>query len=179
MLLQGCLNVNLKSVLPNQTYYSLDSINIESKCHNTLANLAVNISVLSPFDGKDILIYNSNNEINVLESYKWIDLPKNMIRNAFIKAGLNHCLNIEQNPSVSQRFNTLKINVNELYVKKEEGQYQSHIYLYYELMAYDMSRIKRDFIVMNTRDSNPAIAMQNAMKQALEKIVSSVKMKQQ
>ena len=176
--LAGCLNVNLKSVLPNQTYYSLDNISLTENDKNTCKNMDktynLNISVLSPYDGKDILIYDKDSKINVLESFKWIDLPKNMVRNAFIKIGFKGCLNIEQNMSVAQRANTIKININDMYVKKD-GDYIAYIYLSYEIINYNMTRIKYDNIISTYTHANPANAIQIALTNALQNVANDLR----
>lgn len=173
--LHGCLNVNLKSVLPNQIYYSLDAIALESQCKNPTSRLALNVSVLSPFDGKDILVYNKKTEITILETYKWIDLPKNMIRNAFLKVALNHCMQVEQNPSITQKIKTLRLNINELYVKIQNDTNNAHIYLNYEVIGHDMNRIKSGIVTSNMQDTNPAKALQDTVSDALNKVALQIK----
>ncbi|WP_258864990.1 hypothetical protein [Helicobacter sp. MIT 14-3879] len=185
VLLQGCVTVKLKSVLPEQAYYSLDNIKLEPSCKTMNTSLGLNISVLSPFDGKDILGYDEKSQIEILQHYKWIDLPKNMIRNNVIKAGLNHCIQIEQNPPISQKLKILQININELYVLQpktkvqskdsKENFYTGYIYLHYELMGYDLKRLKNGIIVATSQDSNPAKSLQNAVNEALQKVLMQVK----
>ncbi len=177
VLLSGCLNVNIKSALPNQTYYNLDNIKLSStKCNNkkNASDFGLNISVLSPFDGKDILLYGDNQEIKILENYKWIDLPKNMIRNAFVKVGINNCMQITQNPPISQRINTIKISVNEMYLKSNKNEHEAYIYLVYEILGYDMKRLQYGVIQTNASNINPAIALQNAVNEAIEKVIKEL-----
>lgn len=175
VFLQGCLNVNLKSVLPEQTYYSLDNISLLSqKCKNKQDEFALQVNALSPYDSKDILLYNEKNEIKILPNFKWIDLPKNMTRNAFIKIAANNCIQIEQNPPLSKRLNTLRININDLYVKGELD-YEARVYLTYEILGYDMKRIKDGSITTSKKGENPAIALQNAMNEALQKTINEIK----
>ena len=173
-LLQGCLNVNLKSVLPDQTFYSLDNVELENQCKKKQESFALQVNALSPYDSKDILLYNEKNEIKVLTNYKWIDLPKNMTRNAFIKVAANHCLQIDQNPPLSQRLNTLRISINDLYVKGT-SDYEAKVYLTYELLGYDMKRIKEGSITTSARGENPAITLRYAMNEALQKIAKEIK----
>ncbi len=173
-LLQGCLNVNLKSVLPNQTYYSLDNTKLSSKCKGRSNKYGLNVYVLSPFDGKDILLYNDKQEIRILENHKWIDLPKNMIRNAFIKVGINNCMQIEQNPPLSQRISTIKISVNEMFLKNNGSENEAYIYLIYELIGYDMKQIKEGIVQTHSNNINPAIALQDAMNKAIKKVIKDI-----
>lgn len=175
LFLQGCLNVNLKSVLPNQTYYSLDTTSVTQQCAKKTNTFALNVSVLSPYDSKDILLYNSKQEIKTLDNYKWIDLPKNMIRNAFIKTAANQCLQIEQNPLLSQRLNMVRINVYDLYVLNDGQTNKAHIYMTYEVLGHDMRRIKEGDMQTDSTNDNPAIAMQSAMNEALQKIAQELK----
>lgn len=178
LCLQGCINVNLKSVLPNQTYYSLDSVTLVQECKKPTMNLALNISVLSPYDGKDILVYDNDLAIKILESAKWIDLPKNMIRNAFLKIAVNNCLRIEQNPSITQKIPTLRLNFNDLYIQSQDEENTAHIILYFEVIGYDMNRLKNGVIKINVEDKNPAKALQKAMIDALNQVVQQIKTNQ-
>ena len=175
LFLQGCLNVNLKSVLPNQTYYSLDTTSVTQKCAKKANVFALNVSVLSPYDSKDILLYNSKQEIKMLDNYKWIDLPKNMIRNAFIKTAANKCLQIEQNPLLSQRLNIVRINVYDLYVLNDGQINKAHVYMTYEVVGHDMRLISEGDIQTDSINDNSAIALQKAINEALQKIVSEIK----
>lgn len=174
--LQGCLNVNLKSVLPDQTYYSLDNVVLSQECKKNQESFGLQINALSPYDSKDILLYNDKNEIKILPNYKWIDSPKNMARNAFIKIAANNCMQIDQNPPLSQRLKILRININDLYVKGA-ADYEARVYLTYELFGYDMKLIKDGSITTTIKGENPAVAMQNAMNEALQKIASKIKNK--
>lgn len=174
MCLQGCFNVNLKSVLPNQTFYSLDNVVLEDKCKKKQDGFALQVNALSPYDSKDILLYNENNEIKIIPDYKWIDLPKNMVRNAFIKVAANHCLQIDQNPSLSQRLNILRLNINDLYVKGVDD-YEGKVYLTYEILGYDMKRIQEGSITTSAKGENPAITLQHAINEALQRLASEIK----
>lgn len=175
LFLQGCLNINLKSVLPNQTYYSLDTTSVTQQCVKKANTFALNVSVLSPYDSKDILLYNEKQEIKVLDNYKWIDLPKNMIRNSFIKTAANQCLQIEQNPLLSQRLNIVRINVYDLYVLNDGNTNKAYIYMTYEVVGHDMSRIKEGDVKTDFVSDNPAVALQNAINKALQKVVLDIK----
>lgn len=175
LFLQGCLNINLKSVLPNQTYYSLDTTSVTQQCVKKANTFALNVSVLSPYDSKDILLYNEKQEIKVLDNYKWIDLPKNMIRNSFIKTAANQCLQIEQNPLLSQRLNIVRINVYDLYVLNDGNTNKAYIYMTYEVVGHDMSRIKEGDVKTDSVSDNPAVALQNAINKALQKVVLDIK----
>lgn len=175
LFLQGCLNVNLKSVLPNQIYYSLDSIILSEPCKNIESTYNVSVNVLSPYDGKDILVYNPDMQIKILDTYKWIDLPKNMIRNALAKVGANNCVNIELNSSVVQKIGTIRLNINDMHVKKEDSVYSAYIYATFELLNYDLSKTKSDAIIITAQDSNPIKALQDSIQKALNAIISSVK----
>lgn len=175
--LSGCLNVNLKSVLPNQVYYSLDSVIVDKPCKNIESTFNANINVLSPYDGKDILIYAKDSQIKILDTYKWIDLPKNMIRNAFIKTGTNHCINIESSGAVGQKIGNIRIHINDLYIRQGEGLYTAYIYANYEVLNYDLSRAKSESIITTTQDSNPIKALQDATNKTLESIILNLKLK--
>lgn len=178
LLVGGCVTVKLKSVLPQQAYYSLDNTKLETNCKDINASFGINISVLSPYDGKDILVYDKKSEITILENYKWIDLPKNMIRNSLIKAGLNSCIQIEQNPPVSQKLNTLQVYINEIYVEfdSENQSYAGHVYLNYELRRFDYGRIKNGIIITTSKDASPTKALQNAVSESLQKILKQIKL---
>ena len=184
-VLHGCITVKLQSVLPEQAYYSLDTVNLEPTCNKFDNSLGLNITVLSPYDGKDILLYSEGSEIRILEKYKWIDLPKNMIRNSIIKSGLNQCLRIEQNPPLGQKLNTLRVSVNELYLSSEEEQidskqnknveYSGYIYLNYELVGPNYNRIKSGVVFTTTKNHNPAKALQEALNESVLKILNEIK----
>lgn len=175
LFLQGCLNVNLKSVLPNQIYYSLDSIILSEPCKNIESTYNVSVNVLSPYDGKDILVYNPDMQIKILDTYKWIDLPKNMIKNSLVKVGANNCVNIELNSSVAQKIGTIRLNINDMHVKKEDSVYSAYIYATFEVLNYDLSKTKSDAIIITAQDSNPIKALQDSIQKALNAIISSVK----
>ncbi|RDU70514.1 hypothetical protein CQA66_08105 [Helicobacter aurati] len=177
-ILQGCITVKLKSVLPEQAYYSLDNIKLEPHCKAMNASFGIHISILSPYDGKDILVYDEQSQIKILPYYKWIDLPKNMIRNSIIKAGLNACIQVEQTPSINQKLNTLQIHINELYVERDSQNqnYTGYVYLDYELKGFDSKRIKNGIVITTTKDSNPVKSLQNAMNESIQKILTQIKM---
>ncbi|STQ87127.1 hypothetical protein LS73_008095 [Helicobacter muridarum] len=177
ILIGGCVTVKLKSVLPQQAYYNLDNIKLNPSCKNMDTAFGISISVLSPYDGKDILVYDKKSEITILENYKWIDLPKNMIRNNFIKAGLNACIQIDQNPPVSQKLNTLQIYINEMYVEldSENQSYTGYMYLHYELRRFDYERIKNGIIITQSKDTNPIKALQDATNESLQKVLTQIK----
>lgn len=175
IFLNGCLNVNLKSVLPKEEYFSLDSIAL-NPCKKMESTLNLNVNVLSPYDGKDILINNAG-QIKILDTYKWVDLPKNMVRNAMLKVGANNCMTIESGSAVGLRLSTLRLTINDLYLTQLEGSYSAHIYATYEVINYDLSKSKSNTLVLEVNDINPIKSMQNAMQQTLEKIANDIKIK--
>ncbi|MWV61548.1 hypothetical protein DCO58_08970 [Helicobacter saguini] len=172
VFLQGCLNVNLKSVLPKEEYFSLDSI-VLNPCKKMESTYNLSVNVLSPYDGKDILVNNAG-QIKVLDTYKWVDLPKNMVRNAMIKVGANHCVSIESSGIVGQKTSTIRLNINDLYLTQNGSEYNAHIYATYEIINYDLSRAKSNILVLNANDTNPIKALQSAISKGLENVVLGI-----
>ena len=171
LLLAGCVNVNLKSKLPEQSYYSLDNIMLDSnameKC-TSITPMALNVNVLSPYDGKDILLYNSDSSITIMQSYKWIDLPKNMIRNVINKIAISKCVKIEQNLSLIQKIKTLKITILDMYVKNKERGSSAYVSLSYSLGEKDK------ILSVEKSDENPAKALQDSVIEALYGVFNEI-----
>lgn len=174
VFLSGCLNVNLKSILPKEVYYSLDNIVLNEPCKKIESNYNASINVLSPYDGKDILVYSLDSQIKTLDTYKWVDLPKNMIRNALMKVGANKCINIEQSVAVGQKISNIRLNINDLYIKEENGSYNAYIYATYEIINYDFTKSEVKSIIISSIDSNPIKALQDSTQKMLNNVIYGI-----
>ncbi|PAF43485.1 hypothetical protein [Helicobacter sp. 11S02629-2] len=184
--LQACVSLNLKATLPPQTYYSLDKETITPTCQGILENIKLETTVLSPYDAKDLLVINSDGEVNSIDSIKWVDLPKNMLRNLVVKLALNNCIHISTQASYSEKLDTLRLYVNDMHLvvtnasevrdnPNLEKEYSSRIFLAYDLLSPNGVRLKSGVVLTTSKDKNPVYALQDALKSGALKVIGQVK----
>lgn len=167
---QSCVNLSLESNIPKKTYHSIDNEPTLPNCTNVSNGAVVMVNVLSPYDTKDILFTDGYNEINFFSNMKWIDLPKNMIRNAFIKIGLNNCIQINSNIRSGQKLNILRINVNDMYINNDIEKI-AKVYMSYEITSYSGNHIDNGIVITTAKNINPIKSIQEAVSSALKKII--------
>ncbi|PAF51105.1 hypothetical protein BKH43_02550 [Helicobacter sp. 13S00401-1] len=184
--LQACVNLNLKTTLPPQTYYSLDKEIITPSCTGVLDNIKLETTVLSPYDTKDLLVVNSEGEVTSIDSIKWVDLPQNMVRNLVVKLALNNCIHVSTQASYSEKLDTLRLYVNDMHLvvanadelstnPSLEKEYSSRIFLSYDLLSPNGVRLKSGVVLTTSKDKNPVYALQDAIKSAASKVIGQVK----
>lgn len=173
-LLYGCVNLDLQSKIPKQSYYTLDKENLAPACNSVDYTIALKVSVNSPYDSKDILVSTKDGEITKLENTKWIDLPRNMLSNLLVKIGLNHCIQVSTKLTNLQKIPILFLNMNNMFIYKSDTELVSRVFLSYELLGSDGKKLKNGVVVTTKSDSNAIIGFQDAIISALKKVITQI-----
>ncbi|AFI05992.1 hypothetical protein [Helicobacter cetorum] len=100
VVLGGCLNLNLRQVLPEIKIYDLNASSFESTpCSKPLAEVGL-VSILSVdlFNTKEVVFKAKDGQITYGKHQKWVDLPRNMLRTMFMQEAQKACLSVALPP---------------------------------------------------------------------------------
>lgn len=175
LLFAGCVKINLKSQIPPQNLYSIDGWEISPSCQAINTSLSLSVNVLSPYNSKNIVVLNKDKSINFASGEKWIDLPNNMIRNAFIKIGLNNCIQIL--PSSNKKLKLLKVSINDMYIYNNGEIKTSRLFINYELLDEGFDLIKNGVVIATAQNQSDALSLQENVWNGLQKVIDEIKPK--
>ncbi|MGL2783567.1 hypothetical protein ACQJ9G_00125 [Helicobacter pylori] len=137
LLLQGCLSINLKQMLPEIRTYDLNASSFEiMQCAKPLTEVRL-ISILSAdlFNTKEIVFKAKDGQITHGKHQKWIDLPRNMLKTMFMQEAQKACLGVALPPygagapTYAVRFTILSFSL----LEKENSTYRAEFALGYDI----------------------------------------------
>ncbi|CAK00420.1 ABC-type transport auxiliary lipoprotein family protein [Helicobacter acinonychis] len=144
LLLQGCLSINLKQVLPEIKTYDLNASSFEkSQCTKPLAEVWL-VSILSAdlFNTKEIVVKTQDGQITYKKRQKWIDLPRNMLKTMFMQEAEKACLSVALPPygvgvpTYAVRFTILSFSL----LEEGNGAYKAEFALGYDISVKGKSQ---------------------------------------
>ncbi|WQS28865.1 membrane integrity-associated transporter subunit PqiC [Helicobacter pylori] len=144
LLLQGCLSINLKQVLPEIKTYDLNaSFFEETQCSKPLNEVRL-VSVLSAdlFNTKEIVFKAKDGQITYGKHQKWVDLPRNMLKTMFMQEAQKACLSVALPPYgagapiYAVRFTILSFSL----LEEGNGAYKAEFVLGYDISVKGKSQ---------------------------------------
>lgn len=150
-ILSGCLSLNIKSVLPNKTIYSLDTTQIkEVHCKAPKTIGFGNVTSKNYIDSKNVVNMKSNGEVSSSDTIYWADNPKYMLTSSLLKEAANNCINIDMTGANNEE--VLFLNI--FFVGFENNS--PKIELGYKILDSSLKPLKIGVIKKQTRASNNA-----------------------
>ncbi|GMB91807.1 ABC-type transport auxiliary lipoprotein family protein [Helicobacter ailurogastricus] len=111
LLFTGCLNLNLKQILPSVKDYDLNVGAIETQtCKNTLSVGLLEVLSADLYNTKSIVKRTLGGEITYLKEQKFADAPTNMFKRMLFLQAPRHCISISPAPYANAS-STLQLNV--------------------------------------------------------------------
>ncbi|WP_104747468.1 hypothetical protein [Helicobacter cetorum] len=135
--LGGCLNLNLRQVLPEIKSYDLNASSFaEEKCTKQLAEVGL-VSILSAdlFNTKEIVFKAKDGQITHGKHQKWVDLPRNMLKTMFMQEAQKACLSVAlppygmKVPIYAVRFTILSFSI----LEGDNSKYKAEFALGYDI----------------------------------------------
>lgn len=139
-ILGGCVDVKIASPMPHTTYFHLYNPATFTKAHKKCTKMRkialFDISATAPFDSTNIYIFDAKTqEINALSDKKWINQPRESLKNMLLLTAQEQCFEISIPPlGVSKFDKMLKISLLSLQVIHDDGDYKAHIHIFYEIL---------------------------------------------
>ncbi|PAF43357.1 hypothetical protein [Helicobacter sp. 11S03491-1] len=171
LILGGCVNLKIKSELPKIDLYSLNTHSlVSSKCQGYKDIALIGIESSTLYDTKDILIHSDDGKIQSMEGKKWVDFPKNMLKDLLAQEASKQCILISLPPfgtSLPQKMLKLMILSFGIFTDKQP---QAQLGLGYEIF---IGGKKVDSgILINKKDTqgNPIQALQEVSKMGIDKV---------
>ncbi|MDU7692875.1 MAG: hypothetical protein E7K04_01330 [Helicobacter sp.] len=94
-LLAGCVDINIKSVLPKESIYNIDNLDLKNRTCKAPRQIAIGgINSVNFIDSRSMIEKSSNGQISTIENITWIDNPKNMLQNLLQKQAYNSCIDL-------------------------------------------------------------------------------------
>ncbi|WP_104741442.1 ABC-type transport auxiliary lipoprotein family protein [Helicobacter ailurogastricus] len=111
LLFTGCLNLNLKQILPSVKDYDLNVGAIEAQtCKSTLSVGLLEVLSADLYNTKSIVKRTLAGEITYLKEQKFADAPTNMFKRMLFLQAPKHCISISPAPYANAP-STLQLNV--------------------------------------------------------------------
>ncbi|BDQ29741.1 ABC-type transport auxiliary lipoprotein family protein [Helicobacter ailurogastricus] len=111
LLFTGCLNLNLKQILPSVKDYDLNVGAIEAQtCKSTLSVGLLEVLSADLYNTKSIVKRTLGGEITYLKEQKFADAPTNMFKRMLFLQAPKHCISISPAPYANAP-STLQLNV--------------------------------------------------------------------
>ncbi len=170
LVLSGCVDVRIKSMIPKKTYYSLDISDVENGvCPNFQTIGLGDFSSLSLFNSTNIIKKQGSGQIDFLENTLWIDSPKEMLRVILIKNALKECISLESG-SLQRVKKFLSIKVLFLGFLDDKALVE----IAYRLNDARMKPIKMGIIKKQEQGDNIQL-LQNLTQEAAQELLSSLR----
>ncbi|WP_104761132.1 ABC-type transport auxiliary lipoprotein family protein [Helicobacter cetorum] len=137
LILGGCLNLNLRQVLPEIKNYDLNASSFaKDSCAKQVAEVGL-VSILSVdlFNTKEIVFKAKDGQITYGKHQKWVDLPRNMLKTMFMQEAQKACLSVAlppygmKVPPYSVRFTILSFSI----LEEDNAKYKAEFALGYDI----------------------------------------------
>ncbi|CAM2920280.1 hypothetical protein [Helicobacter felis] len=180
-LLSGCLNLNLKQVLPEVSVYDLNTQTPPSNaCSSSKKVALVGVVVADLYNSKDMIFKRMDGKIERSVRQKFADLPSNLLKNMFILESMRQCmaLGVPSGARASVQLNVLSLG----FVEGKDGTYaQIILRVVNSATANSFIVIKQQKVTLQTDAKtldipiNAITALQNMASQALQEVALQIK----
>ncbi|BCD46444.1 hypothetical protein [Helicobacter suis] len=181
VLFSGCLNLNLKQMLPDVKDYDLNTIGFTTPTCSQVHDIGlVGIQSADLYDTKQIVFKNAQGQVYYAKHTKFIDLPKNMLKNMLLLQAAKHCLFVSRPPHITTPYATIKLDILSLAILEQNGQYQAQLVLDYSLNTPSGSQYRRitQSQTITAKESDEILeikALQHVSLKAITEILEQIK----
>lgn len=166
----GCIDIRIKSEIPKKSYYDLDTMDLGSKSCPAFKRVGFSgVGILASVDNQNIVSKTKEGKIEFVPGVFWVDNPREMIKNLFIKSAYASCISLESG-SIQRMDKHLLVNV--LFLGYLDGF--SLVELSYQIFNQKFESLKMG--VIQKRDPSEGIpALQKIVKESIDEILLEVK----
>ncbi|WP_104639825.1 ABC-type transport auxiliary lipoprotein family protein [Helicobacter bizzozeronii] len=184
--LHGCLNLNLKQILPKITTYDLNAAQVApQKCPQTKSISLVGILSADLLNTKEVVFKNAQGEIHYEKHQQFVDLPKNMLKTMVILQAFKECVFVSLPPHSALPHATLKLNILSFGILDQGDHQQAEI-----VLGYDISTPQgtQTYLIAKHEKVSPQSAkgegeksegvmraLQHVSQQAIQEVVAQIK----
>ena len=140
----ACVNVDIKTEIPEMSFYDITIQNTQSQ---GIANLSygVVLSASMPYDSTDIFKLDSQSlQIKAIPSAQWVAKPKEMLFSSFVAEMNAKGLNVIRPPFGSANLNAyLKLHIDRILIIQKDGKELATITLNYEIFDTKTLKLKK------------------------------------
>lgn len=186
LILHGCLNLNLKQILPEIAIYDLNAQKIAPQtCKNSKNISLVGILSADLFNTKKVVLKNNQGQIHYEKRQQFVDLPKNMLKTMVILQAFKECVFVTLPPHSALPQASLKINILSFGILDHNSQQQAEVVLGYDIttstgtQSYIVAKHEnvtiRDSKREKTGSTDAMQALQRVSYEAVQGIVTQIK----